>query len=167
MTSPPGHIKRADIQTGEEIKHDGGRARHISDRDFTSQYTLYSVLVSIDVIVHPSGLYRRGPPGGLVDVISDKTAPRGLALDVLIVLKLTLCRRHTKCSVNFRAHVLQMSSRLVEFVGVFIIILTFRSYWTHPLSWHGIDWILFFPPAKTHSESILNGRLTDKIVNRG
>lgn len=147
--------QREGIQTGDEIKHG---ATLVGERSLycTSQYILYIVLVSIYVIVHPSGFYRRGAPAGLVNVIGDKTALCGAARDVLVVLKLTVCGCHTKCSVNFSAHVLQVSSRLV---GAFMTILTFWSYWMHPLSWHGIDFILFFSPSKTQSQSILYGRV--------
>lgn len=115
--TPTGSHQRVDIQTGDEIKHERERLYQ----------SLYSVLVSVDVIVYPSGLDRRGAPAGLVDVVRDKPALCGAARDVLVVLKMSVCGCHTKCSVNFRAHVLQMSSRLGEFIGAFIIILTFWS----------------------------------------
>lgn len=137
-SSHSAHQSRHIQQAGDEIKMERGQT--------SSQHIVYGVLLSIDVVVHPSGLYCRGAPAGLINVIRDKTTLCGTSWNVLVV---TVCGSSDKRSINFRAHVLQMCWWLLEFIGALVFVLTFRWYRAHPPPWNGIYYILFFSPAKT------------------
>lgn len=128
----------------------------------SSQHILQRALVSIDVIVHPSGLQGRGAPAGLINVIFDKTTLRGAAWNILVGLKLTVCGSNNKRSINFRTHVLKVSFGMLEFIIALLFVLIFRRYCAYPLAWNGIDYILFFSPAKTVIRNIMKHILGDR-----